>query len=109
MAFRLHSRLIAWNVLIIVLVTFVLSSFFRFSELALVVVAAIARPNAAVVGDEQVDVPAPAQGAIRDQAVDGGKVVGFSSQAVVVEIPHQRIDHVRRVERVQPGTRWQTL
>jgi len=41
MSFRLHSRLIAWNVLIIVLVTFVLSSFFRFSELVLVVVAAI--------------------------------------------------------------------
>src|SRR5687767_13710328 len=41
MAFRLHSRLIAWNVLIIILVTFVLSSFFRFSELVLVVVAAI--------------------------------------------------------------------
>src|SRR5262245_32708453 len=38
MALRLHSRLIVWNLLLITLVTFILSLFLGFSELALVVV-----------------------------------------------------------------------
>ena len=73
----------------------------------LVVVAGVARTEAAVVGDEQVDVPAPAQGAIGDQAVDRGEVVGLGAQAVVVELLDQRVDHVRRVEGVQLRARRQ--
>jgi two-component system phosphate regulon sensor histidine kinase PhoR len=42
MAFRLHSRLIMWNLLITVLVAFILSSFLRLELLALVVVVAVA-------------------------------------------------------------------
>jgi two-component system, OmpR family, phosphate regulon sensor histidine kinase PhoR len=38
MALRLHSRLIVWNLLLIVLVTFILSSFLSASQLVLVVV-----------------------------------------------------------------------
>jgi two-component system phosphate regulon sensor histidine kinase PhoR len=41
MVFRLHSRLIAWNLLIIVLVTFILTFFLDFSQLATVVISAV--------------------------------------------------------------------
>src|SRR5262245_36249122 len=41
MTFRLHSRLITWNLLITVLVSFILSFFLRSSQLALVILSAI--------------------------------------------------------------------
>jgi hypothetical protein len=40
MAFRLHSRLIAWNLLIIVLVTFILTFFLSASQLVFLVLVA---------------------------------------------------------------------
>jgi two-component system, OmpR family, phosphate regulon sensor histidine kinase PhoR len=40
MAFRLHSRLIAWNLLIVLLASFVLAFFFTSAQLALVIVVA---------------------------------------------------------------------
>ncbi len=65
----------------------------------------VARAETVLVGDDQVDVPAPAQGAIGDQAVDRGEVVGFAAQAVVIEIGHRRIDHMRRIEGFQAAAR----
>ena len=49
------------------------------------------RAVAVLVGDEQVEVPAPAQRAIGREAADGGEVVGLLAEAVVVEALDRRV------------------
>ncbi|MNI37450.1 hypothetical protein D3C73_915390 [compost metagenome] len=52
----------------------------------------------AVVGQDQLDIGAPAQGAVDQQAVDGRMIVPLMRQAVGVEIGQRRVLHRRRQE-----------
>ena len=44
-----------------------------------------------LVGDEEVEVPAPAQAAVDVEAADRGEVVGLQAQAVLVEALDRRV------------------
>lgn len=53
---------------------------------------------AALVSDDQFHISAPAQSAIAAQAMDGGEVVGFQAEAVIVEANNRRVNNFRRVK-----------
>ena len=67
----------------------------------LLVVRVVLAAEGALVGEDQVDVPAPAQRAVHDQAFDRGEVVRFEAEAVVVELRHRDVGHHGRVEAIQ--------
>ena len=57
--------------------------------------------EAVLVGDDEVEVPAVAQGAIGDQAVDRGEIVGLDAETVIVEFLDRHVLHSGRVEFAQ--------
>ena len=61
---------------------------------------------AVLVGDDQVDVAAPAQCAITLEAADGREIVCFLAQAVFVEMRNRRIDHRAADQTVRAMLRW---
>ena len=56
---------------------------------------------AALIGDDQLDILPPAQSAIAGQAADGGEIVGFLPEAVIVKLSDGRVCDMRRVEAVE--------
>ena len=55
----------------------------------------------ALVGDDQLHVPAPPQRAVTLEAADRGQIVRFLTEAVLVKTSDRRIDHLRRIEAIQ--------
>src|SRR5215813_3530497 len=53
-----------------------------------------------LIGDEQIDVPPPAQGTVACQATDGGEVVRFEPESTVVELGYGRIGDAWRIEAI---------
>ena len=58
----------------------------------------------ALVGDDEFDVAAPAQSSIALQAVDGGKIVRFLAETVLVEVGDRRVSNLRAIETLQGRT-----
>jgi hypothetical protein len=56
---------------------------------------------AALIGDDQLDIFSPAQSAVTGEAADGGQVVRFLPEAVIVELRDGRIGDARRGELVE--------
>ena len=56
---------------------------------------------AALVRDDELHVPAPAQCPVALEAVNRGQVVRFLTEAVLVKISNWRVDDRRRIEPIQ--------
>src|SRR6185503_21017366 len=56
---------------------------------------------AVLIGDDEVHVPAPAQGAIACEAGDRGEIVGLLPEAMRVEAGDRRVDDARRIEALE--------
>lgn len=56
-----------------------------------------------LVGDEEVEEVPPAQRAVGDEAADGGEVVRFLAEPLLVEALDRDVAHGRRVEALERG------
>src|SRR5580704_2882045 len=61
---------------------------------------------AALVGDDQFDVPAPAQGTVTLQAPNGGQIIRFLTEAVLVKTSDRHVEHLRRIESIKRRPAW---
>src|SRR6202041_2447989 len=55
---------------------------------------------------DQLHVPAPSQCAVTFKAADGGKIVWFLTEAVLVKTRNRRIHHLRRIEAIKGRPTW---
>src|SRR4051812_13784206 len=70
-------------------------------RLRLLAAARFLRPVRVLIRDQDLDVPAEAEGAIAGETADGGEVVGLLAQAALVEPLDGRVTYRGRIEALQ--------